>query len=297
MSIFKKKIYNISLIFKESSLPRLEAEILVSFLLNKTREFVLTHPETKITPGLYKKFKSLEIKRLNNWPIAYLTGQKEFYGLNFIVGSTVLIPRPETEMMVDKIIEHIKTTLNVKQTPYIIDIGTGSGAIIISVAQELKRLFPPLFKNTKFAATDISYTALNTAKKNAKNYKLGNKIKFYRGNLLDPLKLNHKKIKNYRLFITANLPYLTPKQIKESPSISREPRLALNGGSDGLKYYRELFKNLKTLHLPAYVLCEIDSKQSSKIKTAAKKIFLKTELKIYKDLTKKNRLLIMKNPG
>lgn len=154
MSILSKKTYTVSLIFKESSLPRLETEILMAFLLHKNREFILTHPETKISPVLYKKFKILEIKCLKNWPVAYLTLKKEFYGLNFKVSPTVLIPRPETELFVDNIINLIKSQ-DIKVNNFnqslpgeltIIDVGTGSGAIIIAVASELRRLFPAHFK-------------------------------------------------------------------------------------------------------------------------------------------------------
>lgn len=225
-----------------------------------------------------------------------LNRTKEFYGLNFTVSSAVLTPRPETEMIVDKIIELIKTAGNEKHPPYIIDIGTGSGAIIISVAQELKRLFPAIFKNTKFAATDISGSALNIAKKNAKKYKLSNKIKFYHGNLLAPLKLNRKKISNRQLIIAANLPYLTSAQIKKSLSISHEPRLALNGGTDGFKYYRELLKqlaDLKLTNVPIRLLGEIDPGQAVKIKILIKKYWPLAWLIIKKDLAGKNRLFIL----
>ncbi len=301
MSKLAKNIHNISLIFKESSLPRLETEILISFLLGKRREFLMTHPETSISLAIYKKFKELEKKRLKNWPIAYLIGSKEFYGLNFKVTPAVLMPRPETEMIVDEIIEMVKgRTNNVSEQraiPHIIDLGTGSGAIISATGSEIRRLFPIQFKNIKLSAVDISATALKIAKQNAKTHELNSKIKFYHGSLLAPLKLETKKLTRQTLIIAANLPYLTPAQIKKSPSISREPRLALDGGRDGLKYYRQLFQELSSVlkkqNFSFRILCEIDPGQSRPIIMLAKKILPQAQAVIKKDLAKKNRLVII----
>jgi release factor glutamine methyltransferase len=290
MSIISKKIYNISLIFKESPLSRLDTELLLAFVLHKNREFILTHPETIITPALYKKFQALKAKRLKDWPIAYLIGSKEFYGLDFKVTPAVLMPRPETEMMVEEIIGQPAAS-------HIIDLGTGSGAIIIAASSEIRRLFPVQFKKIKLSAVDISKSALNIARQNAKAHRLNTKIKFHHGSLLTPLKLETKKIAGESLTIAANLPYLTPTQIKRSPSISREPRLALDGGKDGLKYYRELFKELsiltkkQTIHFR--LLCEIDPSQARPINTLAKKILPKAKTVIRQDLAKKNRLAII----
>ncbi|MFA5886583.1 MAG: HemK/PrmC family methyltransferase [Patescibacteria group bacterium] len=299
MLILSKKTYTVSLIFKESALPRLETEILMAFLLHKNREFILTHPETKISPVLYKQFKVLETKCLKDWPVAYLTLKKEFYGLNFKVNPAVLIPRPETELFIDNILSLIRDQTFLGELT-IIDVGTGSGAIIIAVASELRRLFPTRFKKITLVGTDISVAALNIARQNVKNYKLNKKIKLYHGHLLMPLKLNKQKLLNREFIIAANLPYLTPAQIKKSPTISREPRLALDGGWLGLKYYRELFKQLAKLNslgLKSHVFCEIDPGQTLKIKLLAKKFFPAAKVKIQNDLAKKNRLLIIKNPG
>jgi len=301
MSIYNKKIYNFSQIIKESSLPRLETEILISFLLRKNREFLMTHPETIISPEIYKKFKTLEAKRLKDWPIAYLIGHKEFYGLDFKVTPVVLIPRPETEIIVDEIVETIKDEVNhtnrFNSVLHIVDLGTGSGAIITAVSSEIKRIFPAQFKNIKLSAVDISASALNIAKQNAKIHKLDSKINFYRGNLLAPLKLGGKRLAGQSLLIAANLPYLTPTQIKKSPSIRREPRLALNGGSNGLKYYRELFLALADLskeqNFSFKVLCEIDPSQSQKIRFLAAKILPKAKVEIKQDLAKLQRLAVI----
>jgi len=267
-------------LLKISSLPPKETEILAAFLLHKNREFLLTYPETKINPLLLKKFKTIEKRRLLGWSIAVLTGQKEFYGLNFIVDKNVLVPRPETEMIVDEILKKEEGDC------LVIDLGTGSGAIIVSLAKKLKTA------RTKFLAVDISSASLKIARQNAKLHKVNKKIEFYHGNLLLPV---IKSLSGKSLIIAANLPYLTKTQINNSPSIKREPRLALDGGRDGLKYYQALFKQLKPVKYKALdLLIEIDPSQTAKIKTLAKKYFSPGCLEIKKDLAGHNRLLIIK---
>lgn len=293
----KESVINksVSEIISEISIERKEAEIIAAYLLKKNREFILAHPDTKVSPSLYEKIKVLEKKRLKNYPLAYLIGQKEFYGLNFEVNKYVLVPRPETEIMVENIINILKHNSNNKKKtelinrPLVIDIGTGSGAIIVSIAFELQGLFLNDLKNVEFKAVDISTAALKIAKNNAQYYKLNKTIKFYRGNLLAPLK---KLLRGRDLIISANLPYLTPKQVKKSPSISREPKLALVAGDDGLKYYRELFKQLENIKYKSLTLfCEIDPSQSESISALAKDSFAQAKFDIIKDLAGLNRFL------
>lgn len=281
-------------IFNNSSLPRLETELLLSYLLKKPREFLITHPETKIRPTIYKRFKLLEAKRQNNWPIAYLTGYKEFYGFDFKVSPAVLIPRPETELLVDKIINFLTNNRTVLK-PIIVDLGTGSGGIIITVAKELKRLMPSVYNQSEFIAVDISAVALKIAKINADKHKLTRKIKFYRGDLLIPLKFPQRNLNQSELIITANLPYLTPTQIIRSPSISREPRLALDGGRRGLKYYQALLSQLADLpaDLKFRVYCEIDDSQATTISALSKKYLPRALTSITRDLSGKQRLFII----
>ncbi len=267
-------------VYTNSLLPRRETEILLAFLLNKRREFLLTYPETIVPPLIYKRFKALEKKRRANWPISYLTGHKEFYGLDFKVTPAVLTPRPETEMIVEEI---LKIDL---ERSLMIDLGTGSGAIIIACAKNLKN------KSTQFLAVDISRPALNIARQNANLHGLNKKIKFYQGNLLTPIR---QQLINQNLIISANLPYLTSTQVKKAPSISREPRVALIAGSDGLKYYRILFKQLSAITYESLtLLCEIDPGQKNKILALSKKYFFGAKIEIKKDLAGKHRLAVIK---
>src|SRR3989344_5687482 len=164
----------------------LEAEVLLSAVLNQSKEFILTNPQLKITKAQEKKYKSLIKRREKFEPVAYLTREKEFYGLNFQVNKNVLIPRPETELLVEEIINEIKKSeiWNLKSLPVqtgkivIVDVGTGSGAIAIA----LKKHLPP----TKIIATDNSLAALKVARNNAKLNKV--KIQFIYSDLISKVK-------------------------------------------------------------------------------------------------------------
>lgn len=279
-------------ILKSSPLPKNEIEILLAFLLNKNREFLITHPEIKLDKKSYIKFKNLEKKRLDNWSIATLIGEKEFYGLGFKVDKNVLVPRPESELIVDEVLDILKKETNKFE---IIDLGTGSGAIIISLAAQLEKTDKSKYNNTTFKAIDISKLALKIAKKNSLLNEQGPKIKFYLGNLLEPLinKRDYIELISSKILITANLPYLTPRQVKSSPSIQKEPRIALVAGKDGLECYRVLFKQLKALDISTTVFCEIDPSQNTSIKVLIKKYFAQAKVTIKKDLAGKNRLAII----
>ncbi|OGF27519.1 hypothetical protein A2303_01495 [Candidatus Falkowbacteria bacterium RIFOXYB2_FULL_47_14] len=236
-------------------------------------------------------------KRLSGLPVAYLIGHKSFYGLDFIVNKNTLVPRPETEMMVDLTTRYSQLITRNEQM-LMVDVGTGSGCIIISLAKQILSRFP----TPDFIATDISPEALAVARKNAKQHGVNKQIKFLRGNLLLPVlsdKNFQSKIKNQKpkIIITANLPYLTPTQIKNSPSIKHEPKIALSAGPDGLKYYRQLFMQIRQMLNVKYqmsIFCEIDPSQSAKIKQLAKRELPKHKFEIKKDLAGYDRLAVIK---
>ncbi len=284
-------VKNVFDILKLSSLPKHEAYLILSSILNKPVEYLLAHPELNLPLRVFNKFALWEKKRLAGWPVAYLIGKKEFYGYDFQVSPAVLIPRPETEMIIDLV------TDNWEKESYdqIIDIGTGSGAIVISLAKELKRLFPSKFKKIKFSAADISTRAISVAKKNADLNKISAYINFKRGHLLAPFLSDLKKSKKINLLITANLPYLTPKQIVASPSIQKEPKLALDGGRDGLDLYRQLFQQISKIPsaVSLTVIIEIDPIQSQAVVKLCKQKLKTKSAQILPDLTGKNRFAII----
>ncbi len=279
---------DLSDLITKSTLPRSEINLLISFLLKKEIIYLLAHPEMDIPKIIEQKFKVLEKKRKQGFSIAAITSEKEFYGLKFKVSYDVLIPRPETEIIVDAISKEIGNNKK-----YVLaDIGTGSGAIIISSAIELKNRQTRIFKKTEFLAVDISGPALKIALDNARLHKLEKKIKFFKGNLISPIV---KKVTNQNLILSANLPYLTKAQIKSAPSIKREPIIALDGGKDGLKYYIELFQQLTRVNFKSlFLICEIDPSQTKKIRKTAANYFKGAEFEIVKDLSRKNRFIIIR---
>jgi len=274
--------------------PEQEAEMLLSFVLKKPKEFLYTHGEYKLTFLQILHLKHLIKKRLKGYSLAVTIGKKEFYGYKFKVNKHVLVPRPETEMMTDYVKGKISNSPQDKIV--LIDVGTGTACIPISIIKELQKnnLIDSL---KKCYAIDISKKTLQIAKKNSKLNHTNGLISFYRGDLLNPViqKINSS---NDKTIITANLPYLRPEQVKASPSIQKEPELALVAGNDGLLYYRRLFKQVKPLkNKNITILCEIDSSQTENISTLIKKILPDFSFQVNKDLRDLERLLVLRHSG
>jgi len=284
----------------------LDAEVLFGFSIKKPKEFLFAHPDYKLKTHELKNIKKYIARRKKHEPIAYIIGTKEFYGLNFLVDKNTLIPRPETEMMVENAIKiattEIQKSRNTEKKARInlIDVGTGSGCIPISILKQ-----SPVKITT--TAIDYSAKALKIARKNSAKHKV--KIKFLKGDLLLPI----KKLPTGEIVITANLPYISESQYKKlSPEIKKyEPKSALIAGKDGLDYYRELLANLSLFFLTPpnlpfkkmggerhgndiTILLEIDPSQSTKIKETINKIFPDAKVEIQKDLAKRDRLVIIK---
>lgn len=197
----------------------LSAKILLSFVTNIPSIEFIKNPEAEVSPEVSKKYKELIQKRAEDCPIAYLTGEKEFYSLTFEVNPNVLIPRPETETLIDWFGEKIGN-----KNFAVCDVGTGSGAIAIT----LKKGFPKLH----VTAVDISEEAIEVAKKNAKQQQV--EIEFVLSDLLT-------KITRSFEVIVANLPYIRVGDMPDLPkTVQFEPELALASGMDGLDHYRRL---------------------------------------------------------
>ena len=239
-------------------LDHLDIELILAHSLKKTREFILTHPEQTITKKQETTIKKNIARRMKGEPIAYITGHKEFYGLDFIVNKNTLVPRPETELLVELALTESKVKSQ-KSKVIIIDIGTGSGNIIISIVKTLKSTNQEL-RTMNFFGIDISKEALKVARLNAKKHKISKKIKFYQGNLLGSIK---NKLKNRKLIITANLPYLSRKIYSSaSKDVKKyEPKSALYSSQAGLCHYRKLFNQIKkilvTCHM-SHVACILE---------------------------------------
>ncbi len=267
-----------------SNSPILDSEVLLSFVIKKPKEFLLAHLEFQPTKKQISQFKKLVARRAKGEPVAYLIGRKEFYGLDFKVNKNVLVPRPETELMVEEAIAEI----NKHKKNILIDVGTGSGCIPISILKNTKQV--------KCFAIDISPKALAIARCNAKKHNV--KIKFLRGNLLAPIikNLTHFLKGAEKIVITANLPYLTEKQYRQNQTLHFEPKLALVATKSGLALYEKLLQQISALpkaHITLFL--EIDPSQSPAIIKIIKKYLPSTEVKIKNDYAGNERLVIILN--
>jgi len=304
-------------------------DLVLAYLIKKPREFLYSHLEYNLTLFEYLKFKIYLKKLSKGLPIAYITKTKEFFGLKFFVSKNVLIPRPETEIMVEEVLKQL--CFHSKQTNChselvseslachpeqsegsnitLIDVGTGSGCIPISIMTTLQHYNTATQNEIKYYAIDISKKALKVAKKNTKHH--GINIKFLYGNLLEPI-LEHFNTTTpvpprlmsrvtgqalqhcNKVIITANLPYVTEKQYSREKSIQHEPKLALTAKKSGLDLYEKLLKQIVLLpnnYSTLSIYFEIDPDQTEKIKVLIKKYLPKADTEIIKDLSGKNRIV------
>ena len=226
----------------------LDSEILLSKTLNKPREEILINLDQKINDKKISVFKTYLQRRSKSEPIAYILEEKEFWSKTFNVNKNTLIPRPETELLVDKLLKTFKG-----KKISILDIGTGSGCIIISLLSILTK--------SKGIGVDISKKAILTAKKNALKHKISNKVKF--------LNKSFEKVFNKKFdLIVSNPPYIERKDIKNlSDDIKRyEPRMALDGGNDGLDLVKKvIYKSKEILKINGTLALEIGNEQIKKV--------------------------------
>lgn len=221
----------------------LDAEVLLAFALSKDRTKLYSESEIPLTTAQRKHYQDMLARRASREPVAYLTGRREFYNLPLMTNRHVLIPRPETETLVELALERIRSSG--LERVRVLDVGTGSGAIALAVAANEKK--------SRVTAVDISTEALDTARQNAQRLKLAQRVGFKRSDLLSQVEGRYD-------LVLANLPYLTTDQIRELPADIREfePTVALSGGPDGLHVYERLLRQLPTIATPTTrVLCEI----------------------------------------
>lgn len=246
------KARNITSVLRKTTLPIFEAELLLAHLFQTTREHIIAHRETPVSFITYLRFLRLSVKRKNHVPLAYLTREKEFYGLLFRVSKHTLVPRPETEYLVEQARKELQSMHQVM----LIDVGTGTGCIPIAIAK---------YHSIKACiALDISSQALRVAKHNFTKHGVpGMCIKS--SLLTSPLLTKHIEKHTGDILITANLPYLPLKDWREEPSISREPKIALVSGEDGLDLYRLFVAQLTNhpvMRTRSYrVICEMLASQ------------------------------------
>ncbi len=227
---------------------RIDSEILLSKVLDKSREELILNLDKDIEKAKVSKFKGLIYRRSLNEPVAYILKKREFWKKDFIVNRNTLIPRPETELMVEKIV-NIFNNRNIS----ILDVGTGSGCILLSILSELK--------HSKGIGIDISKKAIDVANKNLKDHKLLNRTKFLRKSL--------DQIRNKKFdLVVSNPPYIMKKDIRNlNDDIKKfEPKLALDGGNDGLDVIKKvIYKSKSILKFNGMLALEIGNGQLKKV--------------------------------
>lgn len=269
---------NGALFFEQShiSSPRLEAEILLAYTLNVERIDLYRFPEKKIQLEIIPLFETLIKQRADGAPTAYLRKEKEFFSLKFKVGPGVLIPRADTELLIEESCRLFPS----HQAISILDLGTGSGAILITLLKQ----YPYGYG----VGIDISETALNYAKENSRAHQVDERAQFLKGDFFSALKQKEK----FDL-ILSNPPYLASGEI--TTNLRFEPYDAFHGGEDGLESYRKIIPNLwPFLKFPGYCILEIDPQKRDPIETMLKlyKNFYRA-YSIKKDISGQDRALLI----
>jgi len=258
---------------------RLEAEVIVGHTLQIDRSTIYAYPEMVLSQHQQDLLLNSLEQRKKREPLAYILGYREFYGLKLLITPNVMIPRPETEMLVEKVLNF---SFGMKGNSKLIigEPGTGSGAISIALSKYLP--------SSHIFATDISSEAIQVAQMNVQRFKAGNKITLLTGDLLQP-------IFQQLDMIVANLPYIPHHRLPTlQPEVLREPRIALDGGIDGLKIIRRLLHQAHSKLRPGGImLLEIDSTQPGLILEIAQSIFPKSEAFIEKDLGGLDRIFCL----
>jgi len=282
--------------------PDLDAQVLLAHVLDKPRAWVLAHPGTTLTPkqecALEKALQQLE----DGVPLPYVLGKWEFFGLEFEVTPDVLIPRPETELLVERAVSWLRLAMkrqamDIKSAAYpgrqareadwgmlrVLDVGTGSGCIAIALTVNLPEL--------RVEATDISPEAIDVAKRNAKNFCVSNRIEFLCCNLFPTAGTFDFRLSTFNM-IVANLPYIPTATLHGLPVYGREPTLALDGGADGLDIIRRLLVEAPRHLAPGgLILLEIEASQGAKVLSLAQDAFPEAEIHLHRDLSDHDRLL------
>jgi release factor glutamine methyltransferase len=237
-----------------SETARLDAELLLGFAIGADRTAIVAHPDAPVGADALERFAAAVTRREAGEPVAYIRGIKEFHGLAFAVDARGLIPRPETEALVDAAVAEVMTRLARRageagakddrggDPVRVADVGTGSGAIAVALAVELRKRRVTMGRNVTIAATDISPEALDLARENAVGHAAADGMRFIEADLFPPVLPDNGAPLDV---VLANLPYVRTDAIADLPiAASFEPRLALDGGADGLDVIRTLLELL-----------------------------------------------------
>ncbi len=282
-----------------SESPRLDAELLLGHVVGLERTSILAHPEAPLSDGQLERFGALVERRAAGEPVAYIRGVKEFYGLALAVDPRALIPRPETESLVELALARVRGALSAAPRPAgtrpfrVLDVGTGSGAVVVALARTLRRT--GYGEAVRFTASDHSQDALALAVENAVSHGVADLIDFRVADLLDPA----IEVDGPIDLVVANLPYIPSAVLPQLPvAASFEPREALDGGSDGLDLVRRLLEDLpRVLAVGGGALLEIGADQGEAAIAATAERVPGWPATIHPDLAGQPRVLSVERPG
>jgi release factor glutamine methyltransferase len=264
--------------------PRLSAELLLSYVLGLKRIELYTQFEKIVSEKQLAKLHDLVERAGQHEPTAYLTGKTEFYSLELDIRTDCMIPRPETELLVERAIEFLRTRTG-KQ--FVCDLCTGSGCIAVAIARN--------YPQCQIIATDISDAALSVAAKNIEKYGLKEKIKLLCGDLFDPI-MPQLDVERFDL-IVCNPPYVSAAEFEklEKNVKDYEPKVALFAGDDGLDIYRRIIERVEQFLKPdAALMLEIGYNQGQAVRQLLEQIRIFAEITIEKDFNGNDRIVIAK---
>lgn len=257
-----------------SDTPGLDAQVLIAQSLAKPRSWVLAHPEAELTDEQLEIIQTGLARLKKGEPLPYVLGHWEFYGLDFLVTHDTLIPRPETELLVEHALDWLHEH---PKRRYGLDIGTGSGCIAISLARHIPDL--------RIVAVDLSFPALITARQNALQHGVLHQVHFVQTDLILASKIQFD-------LICANLPYIPSDQLAQLKINGKEPTLALDGGPDGLESIRRFMESAPSLTKSGgLLLLEIEASQGDTLRDLASKVFPKAQTRLHHDLAERDRLI------
>lgn len=265
--------------------PRLDAEVLLSHVLKKERIYLYVHFDAPLEPSELAAYKYCIKKRLEHMPVAYITGTREFMGLDFHVTTSVLIPRPDTEILVQTAMDHLKD-MEHGESPVIADIGTGSGAICLSMLSYMPEL--------QAVTVDISEDAIQVAKGNAESLNVADRIEFIEGDMLEPLAGQSFDA------IVSNPPYIPERDIEGlEPEVKcYEPMGALVADDEGMIFYKRLLQDApKLLKTGGFLALEAGIHEAGPIKDIGESSGDWENIEVIKDLAGIDRVVVLRKRG
>ncbi len=258
----------------QNDTPALDAQLLLCAVLGVERGYLLAHPEHPLTDEQQALYAALVTRRAAGEPLPYILGRRAFYDREFIVAPGVLIPRPETELLLEQALAYVQARPDAR----VVDVGTGSGALAVTLAA--------LCPQAQVCATDISLAALEIARRNAALHHAN--VTFYEGDLLRPLIEHERQVE----VVMANLPYIASGDLAGLEVSRHEPLLALDGGADGLDVIRRLLEQLPQVCAPgALVLLEIGAEQGAAALALVSETLRPAHAEVLKDYAKLDRIV------